>query len=58
MELKFNKKPKRDKALTIRLSQDSLDRLKAIANHYEVSQADVIESLIDNVDLKRKPKKS
>jgi predicted transcriptional regulator len=46
-KLEFNKKVKRDTAVTVRLTKETFKRLKEIAEIYEVSQADVIEQLID-----------
>lgn len=47
MTLQFDKKVKRDKAITVRLSEKTIDQLKNIVAQYQVSQADVIELLIE-----------
>lgn len=46
-KLGFNKRPKRDTPLTVRLPKATVDRLREIAYKHEVSQADVIEKLIE-----------
>ena len=46
MKVTFEKKTKRDAALTVRISADALRKLKALAEKNGVSQADVIEKLI------------
>ena len=45
--LKFDKR-KRDTPLTVRLMKETVAKLKQIAAKHGVSQADVIERLIDN----------
>lgn len=60
MTLQFDKKAKRDKAITVRLSEKTIDQLKSIVAQFQVSQADVIETLIDKahsemlIDKKKK----
>lgn len=46
--LDFQKKPKRDTPLTVRLTKESIGKLKKIAEKHGVSQADVIERLIES----------
>jgi len=45
--LEFEKK-KRDTPLTVRLTKDTVIKLKQITEKHNVSQADVIERLIDS----------
>lgn len=47
MQLKFEKKVRRDTALTVRLSKKTVEKLKDIADKHGVSQADVLEKLIE-----------
>lgn len=46
--LDFQKKTKRDAPLTVRLTKESVNKLKQIAEKHGVSQADVIEKLIES----------
>lgn len=56
-DLKFDKKPKRDSPLTVRLPSSVIDKLKEIASKHEVSQADVIEKLIEDAHEKMSSKR-
>jgi predicted transcriptional regulator len=56
-ELKFDKKPKRDSPLTVRLPSAVLEKLKEIASRYDVSQTEVIEKLIEDAHEKMTAKK-
>lgn len=47
-KLKFEKKEKRDTALTVRVRPAVLEMLNELKNKYQVSQADIIEQLIEN----------
>jgi predicted transcriptional regulator len=53
--LKFDKK-KRDTALTVRLNSETVNQLRQLAEKHEVSQADILERLIEiaHADLKKK----
>ena len=46
--IEFKTKKKRNTAVTVRLSEDTAGKLKKIAEAYERSQADVIETLIED----------
>lgn len=56
-DLKFDKKPKRDSPLTVRLPASVVEKLREIASNHEVSQADVIEKLIEDAYEKITSKK-
>jgi predicted transcriptional regulator len=56
-DLKFDKKPKRDSPLTVRLPSAVLEKLKEIAAKYDVNQTDVIEKLIEEAYEKMPSKK-
>lgn len=45
--LDFPKKEKRDTPLTVRLSESTINKLKAIAKKYKKTQTEVIEHLIE-----------
>lgn len=45
---KMPQKQTRDKALTVRLSAKTVERLKRMALNHNMSQADIIELLIEN----------
>ena len=45
--LSFDKKEKRDSPLTVRLTKTTVARLKMLAEWHDVSQADIIERLLD-----------
>ncbi|MGK5087853.1 ribbon-helix-helix protein, CopG family [Bdellovibrionota bacterium FG-2] len=47
MSLLEFKKKKRNTPVTVRLTEDTVTKLKAIAEKHDVSQADVIERLIE-----------
>ncbi len=49
MVLKFEKKQKRDVAITVRLKSTTVKKLKELAKRHAVSQADVIEKLIEDL---------
>lgn len=51
MTLKFDKKVKRDTPITVRLKAETTKKLKELALKYDVSQADVLEKLIDSAYL-------
>jgi NACalpha-BTF3-like transcription factor len=44
----FKNKPKKEKTLTVRITQLTLDRIKLVSERYNISQSEVIETLIDN----------
>jgi len=46
--LEFNKKEKRDTAITVRVPESVVEKLKQISKSYEVSQADVLIRLIES----------
>lgn len=56
-KLEIPKKEKRNKALTVRLPEDTVEKLKQIAERHEVSQADVIKALIEKAYSDLKPKR-
>ncbi len=56
-KLEFQKKEKRNTALTVRLPEDTVDKLREIAEKHDVSQADVIKKLIENAHAELKPKR-
>jgi len=45
--LSFDKKEKRDSPLTVRLTKTTVARLKMLTEWHDVSQADIIERLIE-----------
>jgi hypothetical protein len=47
-KLTFEKKEKRDAALTVRIRPSVLDLLNDLKDRHQVSQADIIEKLIEN----------
>jgi predicted transcriptional regulator len=47
MALSFEKKVKRDTAVTLRLKAETVKKLREVAEKYGVSQADVMEKLIE-----------
>lgn len=54
MGLKFEKKEKRDTQLTVRIKSSNLDLLQKIAKKYDLSLADVIEKMIEDLKLKKR----
>jgi|GEM_PF-1988881 len=56
-KLEFQKKQKRNAALTVRLTESTVDKLREIAEKHGVSQADVIEKLIESAYLEMKQKR-
>ena len=56
MALQFEKKPKRTHSLTVRITEDAFKAIREIADQYGVSQADVIEKLLEQAQTEL-PKK-
>jgi predicted transcriptional regulator len=58
MKLNFKDKEKRNRSVTIRLTETTVTQLKALADAYDQSQAEVISALIELAfESLKKPKK-
>ena len=53
--LKLLKRPKRDTTLTVRLPKEVVKKLRSLSKKNEVSQADIIELLIEDAYEKFRP---
>jgi hypothetical protein len=53
----FKTKARKEKALTIRITQLTLDRIKILASDYDISQSEVVETLVADHFDKYLPKK-
>lgn len=58
MKLTFEKEPKKDANINVRVQRVTVERLKALAGHYKVSQGQVIERLIEMAHSEIKKKKA
>lgn len=47
MKLHFKDKEKRDKSVTMRLTETTFEQLKALASAHQQSQADIVSALIE-----------
>ena len=56
MAIRFDKKPKRDTPVTVRLTAETVKKLKEIAAKHAVTQTDVLEKLIEiaHEDLRKR----